>query len=716
MPTADGQRLAGIPEYRHRLSIILLTALGLLIAAFAIGVNSGGTRAGAIEALAVVATTTVFARAAWKRTLPSPFLASPAMLAMIALAAISALSVGWSLLPGASTVDALRLVAYCCVLALAALLAQSHQDRSREFALGLLIAAAGIAIYALSSRCLPGLFPADDDFARLRLPFGYWNAVGTVAALGFLLALWAGSRRDATKLTEVASYPLGGLLFACLMLSQSRAALLATLFGVALWLLVVPRRLRSAGWLGSVLVLGGLLVAWAYSQTALTTDHIPLADRKDVGVKLLVGLLLMCAALGAAGFAIRRRRLSVALKAVDRQKLGKQLLIALGASFVVLLLAVAVATDRGLATISDGVGDVFSTGQATTANSPSRLTQTSSLRGRYWSETYEIFKAHTLHGTGADTFGVARLPYRPDTLMAAHAHGMVPQVAADLGALGLIALLALMVIWLIAALRLTGARRAAPWKWLDGADEVRLASVAMLVAAFVFGVHSSLDWIWFLPGVAFFGIFAGGWVVGTPAAHRARAGQAASPSAAPSAADNRWRIVQVAAILVGGLLVAHGVYQPVRAAKKVDEGLTLVSSNPAKAEQLGLDALELDPASARAYMLVASAQNNADHPKQAEQTLVLLTTRQPGNPEAWLRLATFRLVNQEDPDGAIEALRPVFYISSFDSRAQGLLTAARQAKANKELERIAEKKRKKLERQLDKLEAIQRQLGVQPSS
>lgn len=687
--------------------LITLSTAGLLaFAALAIGANSNGTRPGLIEALTVLVTTAVFGRAAYNGTLPRPFNATAGLLFVVLFAGLTALSVGWSIVPHASMLGALRIISYGCVLALAALIAQTQQERSREIALGVALGALLISVYALFSRVFPGLYPSTDDFARLRLPFGYWNAVGSVAAIGLVLALWAGTRVRESRWIEVVSYPAGGLLFVALMLSQSRAGLLALLVGLGVWLLIVPRRLRSAGWLGAVGVIGGLLIAWAYSRPGLTTDQLPLATRESIGWKLLIGLLLMSLALTGAGWWLRQRRLRRPLSDDARRQTGKWLLIALAISPFVLALLIAIGTDRGVATITDAPKDLLTTSMAAPSNSPSRFTQTSSLRGRYWSESWKILSDHTLHGTGGDTFGVARLAYRQDLLFAAHAHGMIPQVAGDLGVLGLLVLLGLTLAWLIAAFRLAGASRRAPWRWLDEADEVRLASVALMVSAIVFGVHSGLDWVWFLPGVAYFALVGAGWTFGTPAAHAAAI---AGGAVEQPTRGGKLQVVRASAIAVVGVLIAYGVYQPVRASQKVDAGLDIAQSNPQKAAKLGRQAIELDSTAADAYMLLATAQSNAGQPKAAERTLVLLATRQPGNPASWMRLAQFRLTTLNDPDGAIDALRPIFFISPYDQPGFALLTAARQAKANQALEALAEKKRKKLEKQLKQLEELKKQ-------
>lgn len=687
------------------LFVALSTAALLALATFAVGAQSNGTRAGVVEVLAVLLATAVFGRAAYNGKLPRPFNASLGLLFMTLFAGLTALSVSWSLLPNESLLDSVRLISYTCVLALAAFLAQLHQDRAREIVLGTGLAALLIILYALASRCIPGIFPETDYYARIRLPYGYWNAVGAVAAIGFLIALWAGTRRITAKWLEVISYPAGGLFLVALMMSQSRGALLALAIALGAWCLIVPQRLRAAGWLAVVGFFGLIVVAWVYNKAALSTDYVALPDRKSAGVQLLAALVLLCGVLTGLGLLVRSQRYKRPLPEAQRRKIGKAILIALAIAPIVVVIGIGVGTDKGLGTISSGVSDFFSTGATAPANSPDRLTQTTSLRGRYWNESWKIFKVHVWSGTGGDTFRVARLPFRTDQLIAGNAHGMVPQVASDLGIFGLLILFGLMAVWLVAAFKLAGASKRAPWQWLTEADETRLASVTLMIVALFFGLHSAIDWIWFVPGVAFFGLLAGGWTLGTPAAHSA-------PAAAPQAAPERGGKLQIAraiAIAVVGISIAYAVYQPVRAVRKVDAGLDAASDHPAKALKLGQQALDLDPTSNQAYMLISVAQSNAGNDKAAEATLNALVTRQPGNPNAWLRLARFRLYTLDNPDGAIRALRPLLYQSPNNLEGLTLLEAARKAKVDALLQAIAEKKRKKLEKELERLEKLQKQ-------
>ncbi len=697
MATAESKRNSTQQFDRESVLTLIVTALLLAVPAFAIGGQPTGVRAGTVFALLVLAATAAFGRAAFRGTLPRPFNGSGVLLLMSAFALLAAMSVGWSLLPNDSYFDAIRLIAYTAVLATAALAAQLLPNRTREIIAGVVVAAALISGYALLSRIFPGWFPESDAFARLRMPFEYWNAVGSVAAFGLLGALWLGTQRSAATWQQVISYPLGGIFFVTLMLSQSRGALLAAIVGVAIWLLLVDRRLRSTAWLATVVAVGSIVIAWAFGQPSLSLDAVALSDRESTGRVLAVALVLMSAALAAIGYAVERRRTTVAIPPARRYAAGKALLIALAIAPFVLIAGVAVTADNGISAIPDRASALFEGTATAPTNSPDRLTQTTSLRARYWNDAFKVYDEHAWKGTGADTYSVARLPFRTDIIDVLHAHGFIPQVLSDLGIFGLVLALALALAWLVSAFRVAGARRASPTKWLEHADDRKLAEIAILLVAVAFGVQSAIDWTWFIPGVAFFGLITAGWVAGSRSAH---------PNSEPSSIEEgeRWRAARAVAVALVGVAVAFAVYQPVRAQKKVNAGFDVVTTNAASALELGRDARDLDPTSADAFFLISSAQNNLDQPKAADRTLMVVATEQPGNPETWLRLAEFRLYVTSDPGGAISALLPLLYQSPNNQRGIVLLNLAKAARVDELLTAEADRERRKLERELKKLQ------------
>ncbi len=227
---------------------------------------------------------------------------------LLALAALSALSVVWSVQPDGSWQDAGRLFAYSGVFALAVLLARAAPARWSAVLGGVLLAAVIVCGYALLTKIFPDAIGAAQNsghvYARLQAPYGYWNAIGLTAALGAIGCMWLGARRAGHALLSALAYPAMGIALVTLMLAYSRGALVALVVGLALWLCVVPLRLRGVAVLCAGALGASVVVAWDFSQHALTTDDTPLAARVSAGHQLGVLLAAILVALTLTGLAV----------------------------------------------------------------------------------------------------------------------------------------------------------------------------------------------------------------------------------------------------------------------------------------------------------------------------------------------------------------------------------------------------------------------------
>ncbi len=94
-----------------------------------------------------------------------------------------------------------------------------------------------------------------------------------------------------------------------------------------------------------------------------------------------------------------------------------------------------------------------------------------------------------------------------------HAHGFVPQTLADLGLVGTVVAAALLVLWLLAALRATGLgpRRRREYPWSD--ERVALVGLGLVVLAY--GVQATIDWTWFIPAPTAMALAAAGLLAGS---------------------------------------------------------------------------------------------------------------------------------------------------------------------------------------------------------
>ncbi len=213
------------------------------------------------------------------RTAPMPLWGIGAAIAALVLAGYTALSVAWSVDPANSWLEASRSFAYAATFAGAIALVRLASSRWRSVLAGVLLATVAISAYALAAKIIPESLDSSDAYARLSLPFGYWNAVGLTAALGIPPCLWLGARREGHGVVGALAAPMLCGLLITLMLSVSRGALAAALIGTGLWFAFVPLRLRALALLAIAGATAAVTVAYAYSKGALSNDYVGLGPR-----------------------------------------------------------------------------------------------------------------------------------------------------------------------------------------------------------------------------------------------------------------------------------------------------------------------------------------------------------------------------------------------------------------------------------------------------
>lgn len=628
---------------------------------------------------------------------------------LLALAALCALSVVWSVKPDSSWEDAARLFAYSGVFALAVLLARAAPARWSAVLGGVLLGAVVVCGYALLTKVFPDVLGSErayaHTYARLREPYGYWNAIGLAAALGAIGCMWLGARRAGHALLSALAYPAMGIVMVTVLLAYSRGALAALVLGLALWLCLVPLRLRGVVVLCTGALGAGVVVAWDFSQHALTTDDTPLAARVSAGHQLGVLLAAVLVGLTLAGLAIGfldGRRAGGRAQVQTRRRAGAVLLS------VPVIVAIAFAgaltlSHRGLfGSVSHTVGTLTNPNAPVPANGPGRLTAIGSVRARYWNEALEIFSAHPLLGVGAEGYETARLRYRTAILDVGQAHGFIVQTLADLGLVGLLVVLALLGAWLCAAGRATHPcnRRWSRWRWrrIAGAESrytpERVGLLTMVCLVATFGVHSFVDWTWYVPGVACAALLCAGWVAGRgplrTGAHspERRASGAADPRSVapeelrlPSTTEKEgpsspaWSRLRhpldeigplrggaAAAVVILALLAAWVEWQPQRSVDASNEALALVARDPTAALAAAHTAVSRDPLSAEALLTLAAVQEGAGQPAAAAATYEHAVHLQPANFHTWQALGEYDLRTSQ-PHAALDALRAAVYLN-----------------------------------------------------
>ena len=124
-----------------------------------------------------------------------------------AIGSSAALSALWSLEGSQSILESERTLVYAAVLAAVVILVDRRETSA--FA-GVAVAIAGVCSYSLATRLFPDHFGfiVDPSVNRLERPIGYWNSLGTFAAMGFVLSFGFAARSKSLLMRGLASAAL----------------------------------------------------------------------------------------------------------------------------------------------------------------------------------------------------------------------------------------------------------------------------------------------------------------------------------------------------------------------------------------------------------------------------------------------------------------------------------------------------------------------------
>ncbi|HEY7967439.1 MAG TPA: O-antigen ligase family protein [Solirubrobacteraceae bacterium] len=595
-----------------------------------------------------------------------------AALALFALAALTALSVGWSVAPSSSWLEANRTLAYAATFAGTIALVRLCGSRWRSLIAGVLLATGFVCAYALLSKVIPESLDRADQFARLSVPFSYWNAVGLTAALGIPPALWLAARREGHGALNALAAPALCLLLVTLVLSYSRGAVLAAVIGAGLWFAFVPLRLRALAVGAIAAIAAGAVLLWTLKQPALTDDHVGLGARGSAGHRL--GLLLLAALIVSycAALVLRFAAERNPLPAARRRTLSIAVAVMLALVPVGGVAALA-HSSRGLfGEISHGWHQLTTPNGAQPTNGASRLTSGGSMQALYWDYALKVFDTNPALGAGAGAYPVADQRFMTSHALADNAHGYVFQTLADLGIVGLLVSLAVAVLWCFSA-----ARAAGPWRRRAPGGEAgeRAGLLTLMAVVVVFTVHSAVDWTWFVPGDAMIALLCAGWVAGRGRPHERH--EPGRPSLARLGRSPLAAAVAATAVAVA-LVVAWSQWQPLRSEQAASDGETAIanaqlatlSGDTAGARRqiaiavsdeqsaASYDSLDLTPA-----IDLADAYAQAGRLSDGQRTLVGAIAQQPSNSASWLALWEYDYNTLFDLNAGRRALSAEFYLN-----------------------------------------------------
>jgi hypothetical protein len=556
---------------------------------------------------------------------------APAVTLFAAFTAYAALSIVWSVQPDWSWFGANQLFSYLAVFAGAIAAARLVPGRWPALLGGIAVATTALCGWALLAKVFPTTLAPANSYGRLLAPFGYWNAIGVCAALGLAPTLWAATRPAGGLVLRALTIPAMMLMITVVALSFSRSALLVGVIAVAAWAAFVPLRLRTALMLGLAGLCAIPLVVVALHSHGLTSDYVPLPAQDAAGHAfgpVLLGMVVAALALGlAASHAMPR----VTIAEPVRRRIGLVLIVLVALVPVAGVGALALSSRGLFGQISHAWQSLVSTHSVVFDNA-SRITQLGSSRPAYWHQGLDVGSHALLKGVGELGYGVARLRYTTSTLKSDLAHNYLVQTFADLGILGVLLSLALLVAWARAAARpLALDRRWGELTPPQAAEREGLVAMAIVVVAF--GIQSFLDYTFYFPGIAIPVLLCAGWLAGRgpldqPVGRRARR---VSLLERPGAGALVTGLASVA--LIAGWMM----WQPLRSAQAMADA----ENHPGTAFASARAAASRDPLSIEPLNLLSVLYQEAHDPAGARAELVKATQIQPDNPQSWLWLGQF---------------------------------------------------------------------------
>ena len=398
-------------------------------------------------------------------------------------------------------------------------------------------ALAAVCIVGLLSRVLPHLWPTASSFfdSRLNYPLTYWNAEGMVAAMALILGLHLCADRDGHWSLRVVAAAVFPAIAATLLLTFSRGAIAVAVIGlIAYCLLTRFSTLPTALIALAPTTVIALHSAW--DATLLATKHAasPAAVSQGHHVAIVVGACVLGAGLlRAALLAVDRRIVDLPLV---RSPPAPAVRRGAGAAAIVLTVAIALAAGAGGFAVREYNDFISHNTAASASQTRERLTDPANdNRLPLWRAALKIFETQRLRGTGAGTYQQYYFRYRTVSVYVTDAHSLYLQSLAELGVVGFVLIL-VVVVGMLGGL---AAR-------IRGRD--RSLYAALFAMALAWAIHQGFDWDWQMPAVALGLFILAGLALARP--RDGRRGRSGLPANRTLVALG-WLVLAVAPLLIG---------------------------------------------------------------------------------------------------------------------------------------------------------------------
>jgi hypothetical protein len=585
-----------------------------------------------VLAQALLLRTTLAARPfeGFSRTLAVP------LVALALYAAWQLVSVSWSHATARALDSYDRTLVYLLALALFGSV-RCTADRLRWLVRAIFAGLAAVCLIGLVSRVLPHVWPTAASFysSRLSYPLTYWNAEGMLAAIALILGLHLSAGRVEPGWVRALAAALLPAIAVTLLLTFSRGALAVACVGLLAYC-ALARLHTLPGALLATLPTTALALRSAWAATLLATDRAtsPAAVAQGRHVALVVaGCMLAAGALRGALLLLDR---PLGELAIVRRPPRRSLRIAAGA--IVATIVVALALALGAFGVAHRQYDKFvnSNGGPQATHTRDRLTDvTNNGRLSVWRAAVRIARTQPIRGTGAGSYQLQYPRYRTQGLYVADAHSLYLQSFAELGVVGLVLIL-VVVLGILGGL----ATR------IRGPDRGLYA--ALLAVSSAWALHQAFDWDWQMPAASIGVVMLAGLALSR--LKDGRSGRAGLPAGRAVVALG-WLVLAIAPLLAG--ISYARLHTGVRALQRGD---------CAAAKHEALASLSWSARRPQAYALIGVCDLQGGFARAAVPAMAEAVRLEPGSWEAQFWLGVARAAAGADPRAAIEravALNPL---------------------------------------------------------
>jgi O-antigen ligase len=536
--------------------------------------------------------------------------ASGASLGLFAL--LTLLSASWSHIPGEALAEFDRVLVYLLVMVLFGTVVRSRARLVwilRALAVGIFV----VCGCALTTRLLPNVWPTSPSFvnSRLSFPITYWNVLGLLAVMGIILCCQFTSDEREPAVSRIASAAAVPVLATTLLFTFSRGSIAVCIMALVVYALVGrPRGLMSA-----VVAVGpatAVAIKVAFDANLLaTSDPTALSARSQghhVAIVVVACVLAAAAIRAVLSMLVDPRLERLTIPARHRRRVALAGWITVGAIAVIAIIGLSGTVSRDYHKFLKPLGN-YSTDLRSRLSDPSN-----NGRLEMWRIAWHEFKAAPVLGQGAGTFQDSFLEHRTTDQFVVNAHSLYMETLDELGVVGLVLLLAVILAILVRAA--TRSR---------GPDRALYAGVFALMLAWA--LETGIDWDWQMPVVTVVFFALGGAVLAR------RAPGSATPDA-PGDADHRRGLSPPtrAAIGIGCLVLAVAPAYVWLSQRKFNQAATAFSAGDCRtASDDALSSISILGVEPQAYEVVAYCDIHRDLPNLAIKAMKQAVSLDPQN-------------------------------------------------------------------------------------